>query len=328
MAKGKKEGTVVFLLFLLVELVIIELVIIKGVDDLASEWELWVTAGGFLFIYILYLKFRTQEVAKHVVDEKVKTHVLIDALPVGVVVLDEENTVVALNQKASVALAIDPVQGMGGKFDALVAGEIGEKTRQGYSGRIGPVNGRIVDFLPLSQGKGRLVLVGEEPREKRTASTGWGDLQKTSVDVGRVADDAVARQAAVAAGKKLTVTVEKKGENLIIAADEALLRRALAEIVENACRYAHDGGKVTVGVQGGSDGVDIAIRDEGAGIREGDIARVFDRGFVGVAVPALGGRGSGLGLYLAKGMIEAHGGTVWAESREGMGTRISINLPR
>ena len=108
MAKKRAEAKIVFILFLLVELLIIALVVMKGkYKQLEIEpWQLMAIGGGFLVIYVFYLKFRTQTVEQHVVDEKVKTSVLIEALPGGVVVLDEEGLVVSINQKAATAFAV------------------------------------------------------------------------------------------------------------------------------------------------------------------------------------------------------------------------------
>ena len=318
MAKKRAEAKIVFVLFLLVELLIIALVAMKGkYKQLEIEpWQLMAIGGGFLVIYVFYLKFRTQTVEQHVVDEKVKTSVLIEALPGGVVVLDEEGLVVSVNQKAAAAFAVDPLALLGKPFAEAVAGEVAEKVRQGYCGRVGPVGGRMVDITPLPQGKGKLIVVGDEAKGAATASP-WGRPLRENVDLKATVRGFLTREEATIKARKLDIALEEKGAGSVVRGDPSLLRRAVAELLGNAMRFTADGGRIVVSLDGGGDGVDLRIRDAGVGIRQESLPGIFEKGADG-----------GLGLFLAKGIIESHGGTIWVESREGQGTLVTANLPK
>jgi signal transduction histidine kinase len=93
--------------------------------------------------------------------------------------------------------------------------------------------------------------------------------------------------------------------------------------VANALRYTPRGGRVLVSVGARADGVDVRVADNGAGMSEEELPRIFDRFYKGP-----GSSGSGLGLTIARGLVEAHGGTIRAESRLAAGTTIVFSLPR
>jgi two-component system sensor histidine kinase BaeS len=101
------------------------------------------------------------------------------------------------------------------------------------------------------------------------------------------------------------------------------MRRVLGNLLANAIRHTPTGGRVTVRVEpDGSGGLLVAVSDTGSGIPADLLARVFER----FAKGADSG-GSGLGLAIARDLVEAHGGSIEAESREGEGTTIRVRLP-
>lgn len=330
MAKKRTEAKIVFLLFLFIELAIIGMVIFKGkYTQLEVEmWKLWTVAGGFLVIYVFYLKFRTQSVEQHVVDEKVKTHILIDALPGGVVILDDDNTIVAISQKGATIFALDPLTAVGKRFDEVSIGDVAEKVRQGAFGRLGPVSSRTIDILPLPQGKGKIIVAGEEIKASAGKGSFWSSPTMGKTDLSQMLNDIVARNAPFIKGKNAKVSVSTKGDNFVVNGDESLLRRAFSEIVANALLYVNDGGTISIVVSGGKEGVDLSVKDDGVGIPEDEIGKIFDMGFTGSNHGNERGKGSGLGLAIAKGIVEAHRGSIWAESRINTGTAITANIPR
>jgi signal transduction histidine kinase len=117
------------------------------------------------------------------------------------------------------------------------------------------------------------------------------------------------------------------------------ISRVLSNLVENAIRHTPPGGTIEVGARPENDHVRVTVQDSGEGIAPDDLPRVFERFYRGDAArtreqrPAQdggprGSAGAGLGLAIARAVVEAHGGRIWAESEVGGGTRIQFELPR
>jgi signal transduction histidine kinase len=112
--------------------------------------------------------------------------------------------------------------------------------------------------------------------------------------------------------------------------DPDRIRQALLHVLSNAIKYWPDGGQVAVRVRAQLDGVVISVRDRGLGVPPEEQERVFERYFRLADDPVRRRiRGNGLGLYLVRGVVEAHGGTVWIESTgvPGEGTIVHLLLP-
>ena len=112
-----------------------------------------------------------------------------------------------------------------------------------------------------------------------------------------------------------------------LSADLPLLRRALDNLLENACKYSDAERPIALSAGPGMDGVEIAVRDHGIGIDPADQARLFTPFFRADRSRARDTGGVGLGLVLSRGIVEAHGGTIAVESRRGEGTTFTILLP-
>ena len=109
--------------------------------------------------------------------------------------------------------------------------------------------------------------------------------------------------------------------------DRLRIEQAMGNLVDNAIRYTPPGGTVTVAVGPHGDGVRVVVTDTGPGIPTDALPHVFDRLYrVDPSRDRTTG-GAGLGLTIARQLIEAHGGTVWAESEEGIGSRFGFDLP-
>src|SRR3990172_4546999 len=113
----------------------------------------------------------------------------------------------------------------------------------------------------------------------------------------------------------------------IIAADEKRLTHVLSNLLSNALKYSPAGGKVTIKGSLPPGEVVVCVSDEGAGIAREDAPRVFDR-FYRSSEAARRTKGAGLGLFLAKAVVEAHGGRIWVDDQVERGARICFSLPR
>jgi len=114
----------------------------------------------------------------------------------------------------------------------------------------------------------------------------------------------------------------------VLDADSGRIRRVLFNLVDNAVKYSPEGGLVVVRGQLGEDEVFISVADQGQGIPPEDLNRLFERFFRVKFVSGQHVVGSGLGLPIARNIVELHGGHIWAESKLREGTTMYFTLPR
>ncbi|EMR05539.1 Sensor histidine kinase YycG [Bhargavaea cecembensis DSE10] len=105
------------------------------------------------------------------------------------------------------------------------------------------------------------------------------------------------------------------------------MTQVIDNIISNALKYSPDGGNVRFSVQAEDDHIKVAVSDQGMGIPEANVKRIFERFYRADKARSRAMGGTGLGLAIAKEMIQAHGGHIWAESEEGKGTTIFFTLP-
>lgn len=153
-----------------------------------------------------------------------------------------------------------------------------------------------------------------------------GLFNRGPVDLSAVVEGEVAaHQPRVrASDQTLTATI---AANVAVTGDANRLRQALRTLVDNAIHYTPAGGTITVSlsVEGGI--AVLRVRDTGPGISPADLRRVFDRFYRTDTARGQRSGGSGLGLAIAKSIVEAHGGTISAESEPGTGSTFTIRLP-
>jgi PAS domain S-box-containing protein len=108
--------------------------------------------------------------------------------------------------------------------------------------------------------------------------------------------------------------------------DERRIRQVLTNLVSNAFKYSPEGSTVTVSVTVDETSTTVRVRDEGIGLDVSELAQLFGRGYRAESVRTV--RGAGLGLYLSNGLVDAHGGRMWAESLgHGHGSTFCFTLP-
>jgi signal transduction histidine kinase len=109
--------------------------------------------------------------------------------------------------------------------------------------------------------------------------------------------------------------------------DVQRIGRVLTNLVANALRHTPAGGSILLSAKRMDDAVQIEVRDSGEGIRPEDLDQVFERFYRGEKSRNRATGGAGLGLAIARGIVEAHGGKIWAESKQGEGARFIFYLP-
>lgn len=114
---------------------------------------------------------------------------------------------------------------------------------------------------------------------------------------------------------------------VVAAVDIAKLRRAVENLLQNALRYTDSGGSVTLALKTDGKKAEISVTDSGIGISEKDIQYIFERFYRTDKSRTRESGGMGIGLAIAKAIVEAHGGDITVESEEGRGSRFVITLP-
>ncbi|HLH26309.1 MAG TPA: sensor histidine kinase [Chloroflexota bacterium] len=110
--------------------------------------------------------------------------------------------------------------------------------------------------------------------------------------------------------------------------DAARLERVLENLLSNALKFSPPDSPIEIAVDGTAAGLAVAVRDHGRGLEGQELTRLFDRFYRAPDVAEAAIEGSGLGLYIVRGIVEAHGGRIWAASEgHGQGTTIQFTLP-
>lgn len=113
----------------------------------------------------------------------------------------------------------------------------------------------------------------------------------------------------------------------IILADEQRISQVLLNLLSNAVKYSPQGGEIFIGGQVRPEHVVLCVQDQGPGIPPGDVPHIFDR-FYRAGETARSTKGAGLGLYLTRAILEAHGGSIWVDAQYKDGAKICFSLPR
>ena len=150
-------------------------------------------------------------------------------------------------------------------------------------------------------------------------------IQRSDVDLALLSERIAARFRTQTS--QHTIVVEFPAGFPIILADEDRLAQVLSNLLSNAIKYSPDGGEIRIAGQALPTQVIVCVSDQGPGIAAGDIPHVFDR-FYRANEASRNTKGAGLGLYLARAVVEAHGGRIWVDPRPGSGARICFSLPR
>jgi len=131
----------------------------------------------------------------------------------------------------------------------------------------------------------------------------------------------------MAARKNITLKSDISDEGLQLEGDDNKITVAISNLVGNAIAFTDEGGQVLVTAEAVNENIQISVKDNGIGITPSDQAQVFDRFFQVESHLTRRHSGMGLGLTVAKTMVELHGGRIWVESVENQGSTFTLLLP-
>ena len=124
----------------------------------------------------------------------------------------------------------------------------------------------------------------------------------------------------------ISISIQVEPNTPDVHVDQDRMAQVLANLVDNALRYTASGGEITLGARAEGPVTMIRVQDTGEGIPPQDLPHVFDRFYRGDSARSEDGGESGLGLAIAKAIVEAHGGTISVDSDIGVGTTFTIAL--
>jgi PAS domain S-box-containing protein len=149
-------------------------------------------------------------------------------------------------------------------------------------------------------------------------------IKKSRVDLARLAQQVQTLFQPQADARHVLLSSENGDDVPPVIGDGHRIQQVLSNLMGNALNFVPTGGRIQIGTQRRGNFVRVSVQDNGTGIPEEQISRVFDRFWRGDQTRGLG---AGLGLAVAKGIVEAHGGRIEVESRLGIGSTFSFTLP-
>jgi signal transduction histidine kinase len=173
----------------------------------------------------------------------------------------------------------------------------------------------------------RLKEIIESLTEVDNYEAGLARIRQNLISIPAIVREVVSSFQDMAASKNITLEEDIRDEDLQVEADANKITVAISNLIRNALTFTNEGGQVQVTVESVTGHVQVSVKDNGIGIPASDLGRVFDRFFQVESHLTRRYTGMGLGLSVAKSMIELHGGRIWVESVEGRGSTFSFLLP-
>ncbi|MFT3810465.1 MAG: MHYT domain-containing protein [Micropepsaceae bacterium] len=194
----------------------------------------------------------------------------------------------------------------------------------------GPIgNARYLEYVgDIRKSGGHLLALINDVLDLARLDAGHVELLDDTLDIGELIESSISLVAPQALKGGVTVEADAANAALSVRADERRLKQVLVNLLSNAVKFTPPEGRVRVSVRECDGGAIIAVSDDGIGMRPEDIPVALDR--FGQVESAMARRyhGTGLGLPLARELIENHGGTLTIESVFGEGTTVTVTLPQ
>jgi signal transduction histidine kinase len=155
--------------------------------------------------------------------------------------------------------------------------------------------------------------------------SGHFELQREPSDLGPLLSEASEAIRPLAEAKQQHLSLAPLDAPVQLPVDRARVLQVLGNLLGNAVKFTGEGGRISVGTRPEPDHLEIFVQDSGVGIAQAQLPYVFDRYW---QARDMARQGTGLGLGIAKGLVEAHGGQIRVSSVEGKGTTFTFTLPR
>jgi signal transduction histidine kinase len=188
-----------------------------------------------------------------------------------------------------------------------------------------PPSSETFDIIREEAGRlGRLI---EDLATLSRVETGELSLVRRLVAPGALLAQAVAAHRPLAEKKQISLNVDIEPDLPALPVDPDRMAQVLGNLLNNALRHTPQAGRITLQARRHESGVELLVQDTGPGIAPEDLPRVFERFYRTDKSRQRETGGAGLGLAIARSIVELHGGQIWAESTLGEGTTFLIRLP-
>lgn len=196
-------------------------------------------------------------------------------------------------------------------------------------GDLGPITSEQKDFLEKTFiSNERMISLINDLLNVTRIEEGRHLYNLILVNLEDLTSNIVASYTEIAKRKNLTLEYEKPDQKLPqVKVDVEKIRLVISNLIENAIKYTPAKGGITVKAYIEDGRVQVSVKDTGVGILKEQQERIFTKFFRGANVMRMETEGTGLGLFIAKNIVETHGGKIWFESEEGKGTTFLFNLP-
>lgn len=192
----------------------------------------------------------------------------------------------------------------------------------------GPLTSMQDEFVHhIALGTRRLARLVDDLLDFARLEAGSFRLARETVDARALVDDVLTSLQPQATAMQVALTVSLPSEPVSLCADPQRIEQVLTNLIHNALKFTPAGGQVAVSLRVEGDQALMAVTDTGVGIAPEHQAAVFEKFFQVSHDSPSGLGGSGLGLYIAKSLVEAHGGRIGLESAPGRGSRFWFSLP-
>jgi signal transduction histidine kinase len=179
-------------------------------------------------------------------------------------------------------------------------------------------------MLAQSERLGRLV---DQLLELSRLESGDLPLRREQVPLGPLVSEVLSEIEVARAGSGVALGREVPADLPAVFADRERIHQVLFNLLDNAVRFTPAGGRVTVSADRHNGSVDVHVVDTGQGIAPEHLPRLFERFYRADSARSLREGGTGIGLAIARSVVEAHGGRIWAESEPGKGSVFTFELP-
>lgn len=213
---------------------------------------------------------------------------------------------------------MEPLEGSKWFLDLMLRGKAGDLPSEprGYIEQLAASNKRMILLVQ------DLLFVSRLDAGERI------EIKRTPTDVIKTIDAAIEDNADYIREMKVEVVkAEDVPSSLVMNVDGEKLEEVLYNLISNAVKYSKQRGMIEIGVEKDAQKVTISVQDHGVGIPERQKSRIFEKFFRADNVVQKVTDGTGLGVYLSKRITEAHGGSIWFDSQEGLGTTFYVSIP-